>query len=434
MKFSTHTLGCKVNLYETEAVINDLVSHGFELADFDDICDVYIINTCTVTSTSDAKSRKVIRQAIHRNPEAIVVVMGCYAQLNPNEVSNLEGVDIIIGTKNRNQVYDLIMESLKNRLPINTVTDVFKYKEYEEIKVNRFSRHTRGFIKIQDGCENFCSYCAIPYARGGIKSRKKQDVIEEIKGMVVSGVREIVLAGINTGTYGQDTKEDNLASLLEAIITEIPDLYRIRLSSIELKEVTDELLNTINKYQDKIAMHLHIPLQGGADPTLERMNRRYTTSEYALRINDIRMLFPKIAITTDYLAGFVGETEEDFKSSLEFIKSMKFSEMHVFPYSRRKNTRADRMTGHLPEQVKTERAHQILELAKAMAKDYRHQFKGEEFVVIVEDKKDEFWRAHTSNYLEVEFEAKDVKENDLVRIRLDEPDYPVSRATFLRKE
>lgn len=434
MKFSIHTLGCKVNLYESEAVINDLVNHGFELTDFDDMCDVYIINTCTVTSTSDAKSRKVIRQAIRRNPIAIIVVMGCYAQLNPNEVEGLEGVDIIIGTKNRNQVYGLIMERLQTKQPINLVTDVFKYQEYEEIKVNRFSRHTRGFIKIQDGCENFCSYCAIPYARGGIKSRKKDDVIEEIKGMVVGGIKEIVLAGINTGTYGQDTKEDNLATLIKEIMTKVPDLFRVRLSSIELKEVTDELLATIEKYQDKIAMHLHIPLQGGSNRTLERMNRRYTTEEYADRLNDIRKLFPRIAITTDCLAGFVGETQEDFQDSLSFIESMKFSEMHVFPYSRRKNTKADRMSGHLPESVKTDRTHQIIELGKKMAKSYREHFKGEEFVVIVEDKKDNFWRAHTSNYLEVEFEAGSVNENDVVRIRLEEPGYPVSKATFLKKE
>ena len=302
MKFSTHTLGCKVNLYESEAVINDLVSRGFEYGNFNDVCDVYIINTCTVTSTSDAKSRKVIRQAIRRNPKAIIVVMGCYAQLNPNEVVSLEGVDIIIGTKNRNRVYDLIMERINSKQTINLVTDVFKYKEYEEIKVNRFSRHTRGFIKIQDGCENFCSYCAIPYARGGIKSRRAKDVIDEIKQMVASGVKEVVLAGINTGTYGQDTKEDNLASLIDKLLTEVPELYRIRLSSIELMEVTDELLTTIEKYQDKVAMHLHIPLQGGSDPTLERMNRRYTTSEYAKRIDDIRKIFPRIAITTDCLS------------------------------------------------------------------------------------------------------------------------------------
>ncbi|MGI6759116.1 MAG: tRNA (N(6)-L-threonylcarbamoyladenosine(37)-C(2))-methylthiotransferase MtaB [Bacilli bacterium] len=434
MKFSTHTLGCKVNLYESEAVINDLVSRGFEYGNFNDVCDVYIINTCTVTSTSDAKSRKVIRQAIRRNPKAIIVVMGCYAQLNPNEVVSLEGVDIIIGTKNRNRVYDLIMERINSKQTINLVTDVFKYKEYEEIKVNRFSRHTRGFIKIQDGCENFCSYCAIPYARGGIKSRRAKDVIDEIKQMVASGVKEVVLAGINTGTYGQDTKEDNLASLIDKLLTEVPELYRIRLSSIELMEVTDELLTTIEKYQDKVAMHLHIPLQGGSDPTLERMNRRYTTSEYAKRIDDIRKIFPRIAITTDCLGGFVGETEEDFENSLSFIETMQFSEMHVFPYSRRKNTRADRMDGHLPEAVKKERTHKLIELGHKMAQVYREQFRGEEFEVIVEDKKDNLWRAHTSNYIEVEFEADNIKENDIVRIRLDEPNYPVSKATFLRKE
>ena len=341
MKFKTYSLGCKVNIYEVEAISSDLIKSGFELTNNDEEADVIIINTCTVTSTSDSKSRQLIRKIRKLNEKAIIVAMGCYVQLNSSEVENNLNVNIIVGTNKRNQVKELIKEYLENKEVINRVQSSDKYTEYEELKMYGLSTHTRGFIKIQDGCENFCAYCAIPYARGPIKSRKPSDVIDEIKTLVSKGVKEIILSGINTGTYGQDLKDEvTLASLLDDILSSVNGCFRLRLSSIELMEITDELLDVYEKYPTKIARHFHIPLQAGCDNTLKRMKRKYLTSDYERVINKIRNRFRGIAITTACLAGFVGETIEDFEDALDFIEKINFSSMHIFPYSRRKKYRS----------------------------------------------------------------------------------------------
>lgn len=413
MKFTTITLGCKVNLYETESLTAYLEDKGWKYSTED--VDVCIINTCTVTSTSDQKSRQMIRQARRNNPNAIIVAMGCFVQTHEKNACDI--ADIIIGTKNRLQVYDLVNEYIETKKQINQVFDINTYTFYDEMKLDRLSNHTRGFIKIQDGCENFCSYCLIPYARGKIKSRNPKNVIDEINTLVNLGTKEIIIAGINTGTYGQDLGNINLAKLIEMIMEET-SLYRLRLSSIELMEVSDELLNVMKRYSNRIANHLHIPLQGGSDNTLLRMKRKYNINEYRKLILKIRNMFPNIAITTDCLAGFVGETDKDFNDSLEFIKEMKFSSMHIFPYSRRSGTEADKMQGHLDNSLIKKRARIMIDIASNLKKEYEEKFLNFEFEVLFEQKKKEYWIGHTSNYLEVYLESDEELSNKVIKCKI----------------
>ena len=414
MKFKIVSLGCKVNSYECEALINDLTLKGWELTKKDE-CDVVIINTCTVTQTSDSKSRQMIRSLKRKNPNAIVVAMGCYVQLNPEEAGSI--ADIVIGTNGRAKIYDLVNSYINTKKEINEVTNIMEVTDYEELKVNAVMTHTRGFVKIQDGCENFCSYCAIPYSRGKIRSRLPENVIEEINRLVNSGTNEVIISGINTGTYGKDLGTINLAQLIEKIMEETK-LYRLRLSSIEMMEVTDELLDIIEKYKDRFANHLHIPLQGGCDSVLTRMNRKYLTDGYRKLIYNIRKRFKDIAITTDLLAGFVGETEEEFKDTCSFIKEIQFSDMHIFPYSRRKGTKADEMKGHLNPQVINERAHILLDIKNEMKEKYEAKFIGQTFDVITEQVKGDYFTSHSSNYLEILIPKHGLKDNMIKKIKI----------------
>lgn len=413
--FSILTLGCKVNSYESEALINKLIDKGYYLKNFNELCDVYIVNSCTVTKTSDQKSRQMLHAARRNNPNAVVVVMGCYSQLNLVEVSKL--ADIVIGTNNKLDVVNLIESYLETKKQIINITDVLNNPKYEEMKVNVLKTHTRAFIKVQDGCENYCSYCAIPYSRGKIRSRIPDNVIDEINNLVKQGTKEVILAGINTGTYGKDLGNITLAGLITRIMEET-SIYRLRLSSIELMEITDELLETLVKYSSRIANHLHIPCQGGSESVLRRMNRKYTIEEYENRLSDIRKLFPDIAVTTDILAGFVGETEEEFKETLSFINRCKFYEMHVFPYSRRSGTVADSLEGHLDKSVITLRAKEISNLAVKLKEEYINKYINQSVYVLVEAKKKNYWHGHTSNYLDVYFESNDLLENKIVKVKI----------------
>lgn len=422
MKFRVVSLGCKVNSYETEALLNEFINRGWELALKNETPEVIVINTCTVTSTSDQKSRQMIRKIKRENPTSLVIAMGCYVQLHPEEASGI--ADAIVGTSNRLKIFDIIDSYLNTKNDIdkvynNYIQNVLELTEYEEMKVNVVKTHTRGFVKIQDGCENFCSYCAIPYARGKIRSRAALDVITEINNLVKNGTKEVIIAGINTGTYGQDLGNINLAQLIEKIMVET-SLYRLRLSSIELMEVTDELLNVMKKYEERIANHLHIPLQGGCDCVLKRMNRKYLTSDYRNLVNKIRTMFPSIAITTDLLAGFVGETADEFNDTCKFIEEMNFSMMHIFPYSRRKNTKADLMEGHLDPKVINDRAHQLLSIAKTMQNNYEKSFVNSICYVITEQQKNGYFISHSSNYLEVYLPvSKEIKENMIIKVEIE---------------
>lgn len=417
MKFNIITLGCKVNSYESEAVLNDLISHGWEYSKEDDV-DVIVINTCTVTSTSDQKSKQTIRSAKRKNPNAIIVAMGCFVQTSSEVASEI--ADVIIGTHNRSKIYEIVNSYIESKNEINNlVTNIMEVDCYEELKVSSIMTHTRGFIKIQDGCENYCSYCAIPYARGKIRSRIPSNVIDEVNRLINSGTKEIIISGINTGTYGKDLGYITLAGLIEKIMLET-SIYRLRISSIELMEVSDELLDVIYKYKDRIAHHLHIPLQGGSDTVLKRMNRKYLTNEYYNLINKVRSKFPKIAITTDLLAGFVGETIDEFNECLEFIKKINFSGMHIFPYSRRKNTVADNMEGHLDPKVKNERAHILQSVASKMKQEYEEEFIGSTFDIITEQVKNGYFVGHTSNYLEVYVKNRDgLTDNMIINVKIE---------------
>ena len=415
MKFNVYTLGCKVNTYESEALTNLLEEKGFSLTFDDEEADVIIVNTCTVTQTSDSKSRKMLRSLAKKNSNALIVVMGCYSQLNKEEAS--EYANIVIGTTNRTKIYDLIMSYMETKQAINIVDTNFFDVSFEDMKLHRLSKHTRGFIKIQDGCENFCAYCAIPYSRGPIRSRLPESVIEEINVLVNNGVKEVILSGINTGTYGYDLKTINLAGLLEMICTKTA-IERIRLSSIELMEISDDLLNVCKKYSDRIANHFHIPLQAGADNTLRRMNRKYLTDDYRKTILKIKEMFEDVAVTTDCLAGFVGETEDDFKDALSFIEEMGFASMHIFPYSRRKNTKADEMEGHLNPKVIHERAREMIALSKKLKKNYNEQFLNKEVDVLFETIKNGYYVGHSSNYLEVLVKSDIDLTNQILKVKI----------------
>ncbi len=433
MKISYCSLGCKVNLYETEAIINEFLEKGYELVDFDEISDIYIINTCTVTAIADSKSRKMIRQATKKNPEAIVAVMGCFSQLNAEIVKNIPGVDIVIGTANRHQLIQLIEECITERKQSCSVMNYKEIKEYEELKIKKFSHKIRGFVKIQDGCNNFCSYCAIPYARGTIKSRKPEDVVSEIELLTDQGMKEIVLTGINTGTYGQDFTHYSLSNLLAEIVEKVPNLGRIRISSIEATEISDELLSTMSENKEHICNHLHVPLQAGSDPVLKRMNRKYNISEYQAKIEKIRRTFPKINITTDCLAGFHGETEEDFQNAKALIEQISFGEMHVFPFSPRPNTLAYTLDHPIDAATKKQRVNDLLALNQKKALEYRQQFLGEILEVIVEKNENGIAYGHSSNYLEVEFPCLTAKPNDLIKVKLMKANYPISKGEVVHE-
>lgn len=434
MKVSYCALGCKVNLYEAEAIINEFIDNGYEHGEFDEICDVYIINTCTVTSTSDSKSKKIVRQAVKRNPNAVVAVMGCSSQLLFNDYANIPGVDIVLGTSNRHNLFTMVEKILKeknNNEKILSHTDYKSITNYEELKVERYNNRTRGFVKIQDGCDNFCSYCTIPYSRGPVRSRDPQNVIEEIQQLTDQGMKEIVLSGINTGAYGKDLNNFTFSQMLDKIVKEVKGLGRIRVSSIEATEINDSLLKVIKENKEHFCMHFHIPLQGGCNNTLTRMNRKYDIDYYREKINSIRKNFPDVNITTDILVGFSGETNEDFLDSYQFIKEMKFGEMHVFPYSPRPLTKAYNFPDKIDEITKKYRVNQLLTLNKEMALNYRENFFNEVVDVLVERNNNGKAFGHTSNYLEVEFYDNNAQSNDMVKVKIESIGYPICKGSVV---
>ena len=432
MIISYYSLGCKVNLYESEAIINEFIDKGFTLGKFNEKCDVYLINTCSVTEVSDAKSRKIIRQAVKQNENAVVVVMGCYAQLKPEDIKNIEGVDVLIGTSNRDKVYDLVMEAINNKTSIYCVDEILNVKNYEELKINRFNDKTRGFIKIEDGCDNYCSYCTIPYARGHVRSRKKEDVINEIQELTNSGIKEIVLSGINTGHYGKDLSDYDLSDLLDEICVKVNGLGKLRISSIEMTEITEKLLNTIKNHEKHFCNQLHIPLQGGCDNTLKRMHRKYNTQEYFEKIQLIRSYFSDINITTDVMTGFSGETLENFNDSLKFIESIGYGEMHVFPYSRRPRTVAYHFDNIVDPIEKKRRVGLLLELNNKQAIKYRSLFLNKELEVLIEKEKNGYLYGHTSNYLEVMFKNKNnINVNEYCKVLITNVDYPICKGEMI---
>ena len=389
-------LGCKVNAYECEFIMSLFLHEGYKLVE--DNASVYVINTCTVTNEADKKSRKTINSIKKHNPNSVVIAVGCYTQnlYNNNKEMNIDA-DIILGNKDKSKVIEYLNEYLESKNKITKFYDV-KYTRFEDMEINHLESHTRAFLKIQDGCDNYCSYCVIPYVRGEVKSKNKDKVLEEVKSLVNNGYKEIVLTGIHTGKYGTDLNNYNLYNLLLALI-EIDKLKRIRISSIEIVEVDDKIISLLSS--PKIADHMHLPLQSGCDKNLKSMNRRYNKEYYENKINLIRSVNPNISITTDVIVGFPGETDEDFNETYEFCKRIGFSKIHVFPYSDRDGTKSSIMKDKVNDLVKKERVKKLIELSNNLEKEYKKKFNNKNLDVLFEKRKFLTCIGYSSNYIEV---------------------------------
>lgn len=411
------TLGCKVNTYESEYIIHLLKEAGYQIKDFDDFCDVYIINTCTVTNTSDIKSRKMIRKAIRKNPDACVVAMGCFIEANKD--FQLPGLDIILGNRDKSKIIELLDEWFLKQEEIRRLYSTLP-REFEDMYINEFPGRTRAFVKIQDGCENFCSYCIIPFVRGKCRSKNPDEVIDEITDLVNHGYQEVVLTGIHTGNYGVDL-DTNFASLLKRVVA-IPRLLRLRISSIEITELTKDVLDVIRD-SSIIVDHMHIPLQAGSNHVLSLMNRKYDLDYYFNKIKEIREVRPNMAITTDVIVGFPGESEEDFLETIDTCKKVGFTKIHVFPYSERKGTKAMELPDHIEPSVKKERARRLLLVSKELECSYYASFVGSEVTVLVEEEKDGKSYGHTDNYLHVKIPSV-LPRNTFVKVKIQSVSYP----------
>ncbi|TCW37698.1 tRNA (N(6)-L-threonylcarbamoyladenosine(37)-C(2))-methylthiotransferase MtaB [Laceyella sacchari] len=431
-----HTLGCKVNAYETEAIWQLFMKAGYTRVDFEDKADVYLINTCTVTNTGDKKSRQVIRRAIRRNPDAVIAVTGCYAQTSPAEVAAIPGVDIVVGTQGRDKLTEYVEQYLAQRQPINAVGNIMKQREYEELDVPDFADRTRASLKIQEGCNNFCTFCIIPWAKGLSRSRKPENVLNQARQLVAAGYKEIVLTGIHTGGYGEDFENYKLADLLWDL-DKIEGLNRVRISSIEASQIDERVIEVLNA-SEKMCRHLHIPLQAGDDEVLKRMRRKYTTAEFKEKIMQLHEAMPNLAITTDMIVGFPGETEEQFNNGYRFVEELKLYQMHVFPYSKRTGTPAARMPDQVPEEVKHERVRKLIELSERLTVTYAQKFVGDVLEVIPErpykeDPTSGLYMGYSDNYLQVAFPATEEMVGKVCRVRIDKvasPEYCLG--TFVR--
>ena len=411
------TLGCKVNMYESEYMIHLLKEAGYEIKDFDDFCDVYIINTCTVTNTSDIKSRKMIRKAIRKNPDACIVAIGCF--IEANKEFQLPGLDIVLGNKDKSKIVSLLEKWFSNKEEIRHLYSSLP-REFEDMYINEFPGRTRAFVKIQDGCENFCTYCIIPYVRGKCRSKNPGEVIDEITDLVSNGYQEVVLTGIHTGNYGVDLGT-NFATLLKKVV-KIEGLKRLRISSIEITELTDEVLEVMRDNK-VIVNHMHIPLQAGSNKILNLMNRKYDLDYFFKKIKEIKTVRPAMAMTTDVIVGFPGEEEEDFLETIKTCKKIGFTKIHVFPYSERHGTKAMKLPNHIEPGVKKERAKRLLDVSKELENDYFSSFIGREVMVLVEETKDGKSYGHTDNYLHVRIEGK-IEHNTFVKVRIKDVSYP----------
>ncbi len=413
MKYFIINLGCKVNAYEAKVMSDLLDNHGYQKGSIDD-ADIYIVNTCFVTNVAEHKSFQMIRKAI-KLKKHLVIVCGCLSQIKADEVSKLDGVDIVIGNKDKTKIIEYI-DNYKSKISkIYNLSNV----EFEDMQLNNFDK-TRAFVKIQDGCNNFCSYCIIPYTRGNVRSKKREDVINEIKNLINYGHKEIVLTGIHTGNYHDSTYD--LADLLLDIL-EIDGLKRLRISSIEITEINNRIIDIIRN-NNILVDHMHIPLQSGSDTILKLMNRKYDINYFINKINQLRAIRPDISITTDVIVGFPGETDELFLETIENIKKINFSKLHVFPYSVREGTKASVMPNQVDEITKKKRAHQLLALSKQLENNYMNKFINQELDFIAETFKDGFLFGHTGNYLLIKVKGDKNLLNKVVKVKIKENNYP----------
>lgn len=416
-KIAFITLGCKVNLYDTEAMAELFTEKGYEVVDFEEYADVYLINTCTVTNLGDKKSRQMIRRAKRINPNSVVVATGCYAQVASEEVAKIEGINIVIGTKNRSEIVETVENYVAENGVVNNVSDIMGEKEFEPLQISRLTNRTRAYIKIQEGCNRYCTYCIIPYARGPIRSRKPEEVIEEVKKLAENGFKEVVLTGIHVASYGLDLGNITLADIIEKVHS-VNGIERIRFSSMEPLAIDDDFVARMAKLP-KVCDHYHLSLQSGCNRTLKRMNRKYNAEQYAEACERLRNTFPNVAIITDIIVGFPDETEEDFKESLAFAEKMKLDKIHTFPYSPKKGTPAAKMKNQISGDVKSQRSKEMIALSDKMNIDFLNNNIGKTVPVLFEDMENGFWQGHTTNYIKVLVKSDENLNNKIVDVKLD---------------
>lgn len=408
MKVAFSTLGCRVNQYESEAMAEKFITEGYEIVNFNEFADVYVINTCTVTNMGDKKSRQMIGRARRLNNNSIVAVVGCYSQIAPLEVSKIQGVDVVLGTRNKGEIIYWINRYKEEKKQQVAVNEVLKNNVFEELNIEEYQDKTRAFLKIQDGCNNFCSYCLIPFARGAVCSKKPEKVIDEVNKLAFHGFQEVILSGIHTASYGIDFNEKyNLLDLLEAI-DKIEGIKRIRLGSMDPNFFTEDVIYKIKNIK-KLCPHFHLSLQSGCDETLKRMNRHYNSKEYITVTENLRNNIPDVSITTDVIVGFPGETDEEFNKTYNFLKSIKLTKMHIFKYSPRKGTKASSMENQIENHVKDERSNKLIGLSRKIEDQFYMMFDNMKMDVLYEKNSDNdknLYEGYTSNYIKVVTESK----------------------------
>ena len=424
-KAALHNLGCKVNAYEVEAMQQLLEKAGYEIVPFEPGADVYLINTCTVTNIADRKSRQMLHKAKKMNPDAIVVATGCYVQTDEGKLDKDEAVDLILGNNQKKQIVEVLEEYERQHKKQKHVIKINQTKEYEELEISHTAEHVRAYIKVQDGCNQFCTYCIIPYARGRVRSRKISQVIEEVQTLAARGYKEVVLTGIHLSSYGLDFPEEERETLLSLIkaVHEVQGIQRIRLGSLEPRIITEEFARTISALP-KMCPHFHLSLQSGCDATLERMNRRYTSTEYAEKCTLLRKYFDNPALTTDVIVGFPMETEEEFRMSRDFVDSIHFYEPHIFKYSRRHGTKAAAMDGQLTESQKAIRSDEMLALNEKHSREYEEAMLGRELEILLEEEiemnGEQWYLGHSKEYIKAVLKKQpQYGINDIVRVTAD---------------
>ncbi len=431
------TLGCKVNSYETEAMRSMFETAGYDIVDFKELADVYVVNTCTVTNIADRKSRQMLHQAKHRNPKAIIAAVGCYVQAAEEILLEDNAVDLVVGNNKKSDIVGMVERCMSSKMKEELVIDINEEIDYEELNVITTMEKTRAFIKIQDGCNRFCSYCIIPYVRGRVRSRKEEEILTEINGLVAKGYKEIVLTGIHISSYGTDSKstvdksqqeesgsdhiEDMpLADLIKKIGM-IPGIERIRIGSLEPRIITEEFLRIIGSVK-QFCPHFHLSLQSGSDSVLSRMNRKYTAQEYYDRVIMIKSKFELPSFTTDVIVGFPGETQVEFRETIEFVKKVGFSHIHVFKYSKRAGTKAAQMTDQIPEEVKTQRSNELIALSETMAMEYKEHFMGRIEKILFEEKLqfegETYQVGHNERYLKLAVKSLDDLSNQILEAKI----------------
>lgn len=417
MKVAFTTLGCKVNQFETEVMEGLFKEKKYEIVNFEEVANVYVINTCSVTHLGEKKSRQLIRRAIKNNNKAIVAVVGCYSQVAADEIAKIEGVSLIVGTKERKNIVTLVETVLKEHQPLQVVEDVMDYHEFEDIPLLNNPDRTRAFLKIQDGCSNFCTYCIIPYTRGPLKSRKLDSILSEAEKLLESGFKEIVLTGIHLGAYGKDLADEiALVDVVKALLDN-EKLTRLRLGSLESIELDQEILEIMNQDQ-RLCRQLHLPLQSGSDKILKKMNRNYTTAEFKALVDNIYAKVPGVAITTDVIVGFPGENSTDFNEAVEFIKNMNFSKIHIFPYSKRKNTPAANYAEQVSEEEKKKRSVYLKEISDMASAKYRNKMLNTTVEILVENITPDYAEGLASNYVKVYCENNNFQKDNFYKLKI----------------